>query len=738
MEKVQAAIMRVLSHNEANGWSLLVLKCSKPSKKSGSSLNRGFVFKAFGNIHSPKPGGVIEVEGDFEVHEKYGAQFKAKTMHSTKIVRDNHIFSALNTDLFPEVDSQFAKRLKEVFANDLVYWLENKPQELLSTKELNQDQLFALYRRWVTARTQYQEFNFLRNVGFSERKALGLMDVAGDNSKNLVTNDPYSLVNIPGFNFRDADMAADRLGLRGVGSKRAYWGVKSIFDGLISRGNTRVTYGLMVSQIKKVLSVEYKEAETLINSHIRKLYGIERNNKNQTVLFDFKLANSEKSIASDMKRLLLAKPKFDLSDITPEEDFLNEGQSLAIACTLKTKVSIVTGGPGVGKTTTLVSLLKCIDKGTSGTEKIMLAAPTGKAAQRMTEATGLKGGTVHELLGYNPKKGYKYNELNKLDVDTLIVDEWSMGGVDLTERLLSALPDHVRLVILGDRDQLLSVSPGQVLNDFIHSNVIPVYELTEFMRFGGTLEVNARRINSGLMPELSDQPEDPYYFIQANSDIEIKQKIEEYLKESYSTEDQNSLKDIQILTPQIKTESGVWSLNRATQPLFNPEGKRGQTLKVMGTTYSVGDRVIQTENDKELEINNGDVGVIQSIPLGKETVSINFDGLDRVIPKDKMGNVSLAYGMTIHKSQGSEYPTIIIPVSDSHKAMWSRRILFTAVTRAKAKVVLVGQKDVIQLAIANTREYSRNTGLVERLREVLPRLTNEIGREPDRSKDKSL
>jgi exodeoxyribonuclease V alpha subunit len=400
---------------------------------------------------------------------------------------------------------------------------------------------------------------------------------------------------------------------------------------------------------------------------------------------------------------------------------LSPSQRDAVATVLQSKATIITGGPGVGKTTIVLSILKALQ---AKRMRVLLCAPTGRAAKRLTESTGVEAKTIHRLLAFDPKAhGFTHGQTNPLAADLVVVDEVSMVDVVLMHQLLRAIPDQAAVLMVGDVDQLPSVGPGSVLSDIITSKQIPTVTLTEIFRQAATSQiiVNAHRINQGKMPVESDDTESDqivrdFYVIPAETPEEIQEKLLRVVTERIPQRfGLHPIRDVQVLTPMNRGSLGVRALNIALQQALNPDATPQVTR--FGWTYAPGDKVIQTVNNYDKDVFNGDIGHVERVDVEDGVITLNFDGREVTYELGELDEIALAYTATVHKSQGSEYPAIVIPMATQHYPMLERNLLYTGVTRGKQLVVIIGKPKALAIAVRTIKSMRRLTNLAERLRQ---------------------
>jgi exodeoxyribonuclease V alpha subunit len=563
---------------------------------------------------------------------------------------------------------------------------------------------------------------FLHAHGVGTARSVRIFKTYGYESIQVMTEDPYRLAkNVRGIGFKTADAIAAKLGMEKTAPQRIRAGISFALQTATDEGHCALPVEALTRLAVQLLEVDAALIRTAIVDELSKGEVVSDTIGGETCLFLKGLHLSEQTIASRLAERAsgsLPWPEIDLDKAVPWVESrtgktLAASQREALKLVLGSKVAVVTGGPGVGKTTLLDTILRLlVAKGV----KVLLTAPTGRAAKRMTEQTGLEAKTIHRLLEIDPKHGgFSRNEENPLDCDLLVVDETSMVDVPLMNALTKAVPSHAGLLLVGDVDQLPSVGPGQVLADVIGSERIPVARLTEVFRQAAEsrIVVNAHRINHGQMPDPSKAGEDSdFYFIGINEPEQGVGKIIEMVKERMPRRfGLDPLKDIQVLCPMNRGVLGARNLNIELQRVLNPNPPA--TVERFGWRFSPGDRVMETQNDYDREVFNGDLGMVVRIDDEEGALIASFDGREVSYPFGELDTLVPAYATTIHKSQGSEYPAVIIPVVTQHYTMLARNLLYTGVTRGKLLVALVGQKKAVAMAVRGGNMKRRWTKLRE-------------------------
>jgi exodeoxyribonuclease V alpha subunit len=565
---------------------------------------------------------------------------------------------------------------------------------------------------------------FLHSHGVGTARAVRIFKTYGSGAIQVMTENPYRLArDIRGIGFKTADAIAMKLGIEKTAMIRVRAGISYALAEAMDEGHCGLPTDELGPLAEKLLEVRQPLIWTALELELQEGTVIADRVGETPCVFLASLYRAELTIAQRLKGLAngtLPWPWIEPNKALPWVEkrvglTLAESQVAAIRLALKSKILVMTGGPGVGKTTIVKAILRIL---AAKDVRLLLCAPTGRAAKRMTEATGFEAKTIHRLLEVDPRSGgFKRGENNPLDCDQLVVDEVSMVDVMLMQALLKAVPDKAALLIVGDIDQLPSVGPGQVLADIISSGAVPVVRLTEVFRQAAQSRIitSAHRINQGSTPDLSSSgPGSDFYFVQADDPQTAVSRIIELTKTQIPKRfGLDPIRDIQVLCPMNRGGVGARSLNIELQSALNPAGER--KVERFGWTFAPGDKVMQIENDYDKEVYNGDIGTISNVDPDGGEIAVSFDGRSVIYGFGELDMLVPAYAATIHKSQGSEYPAVIIPVLTQHYAMLQRNLLYTGVTRGKRLVVLVGQKKAVAIAVRNVSGRRRWAKLAERL-----------------------
>lgn len=711
-EQLAAVVERVTFHSEATGFCVLRVKAR-------GQIN---VITVIGHAANIAPGERIDASGVWINDKKHGLQFKATHIDVAQPTSLEGIEKYLASGMVKGIGPHFAKKLVAAFGKDVFDVFEHEPERLLSLEGIGEKRKEQVLAAWSEQKSIQKIMLFLQTHGVGTARAVRIYKAYGDKAIERVQENPYRLADdIHGIGFKTADALAQQLGVEKESILRAEAGVRHVLQGLCEHGHCAATYETLVTESIALLEIPEAVIKEAIHKQVEANNLVLDNINSESCVFPISLYQSESGAAKRLHAIKAGKLPWDtkqLSDIIPWVEkktglILSPSQRDAVVSVLHNKLSIVTGGPGVGKTTIVNSILKILQ---SKQLSVMLCAPTGRAAKRLSETTNMTAKTIHRLLEFDSKKfAFRHHQDNPLPCDVLIVDESSMIDIVLLYHLLKAIPNHAALIFVGDVDQLPSVGPGAVLSDMIKSGVIATVRLTEIFRQAShsNIIVNAHRINQGYMP-LANEKQSDFYTIYVDTPEEIHDQIlslvTERLVKHYEC---HPITDIQILTPMNRGALGTAALNVTLQKALN--GQMEPTVSRFGTTFAPGDKVIQLVNNYDKDTFNGDIGFIRQVNLEEGTLTILFDQRLVSYEFNELDEIGLAYAISIHKSQGSEFPIIIMPVSTQHYALLAKNLLYTGVTRGKRLVVLVGQKKAVGMAINNKKAAHRLTNLADRL-----------------------
>jgi exodeoxyribonuclease V alpha subunit len=724
-EVLAGLVERVTYHNAENGF------CVLRAKARG---HRDLV-TVVGHAAAIAAGEWITASGGWVNDRTHGQQFKAQFLRTSAPTSAEGIEKYLSSGMIRGVGPVYAKKLVRAFGEKVFDVIEATPDRLREIDGIGPVRAASILAAWAEQKAVREIMVFLHSHGVGTARAVRIFKTYGADAIQVMTENPYRLArDIRGIGFKTADAIAMKLGIEKIAMVRVRAGISYALTEAMDEGHCGLPTGELIPLAEKLLEVPQGLIHTALDLERQEGSVIADRIGERDCIFLAGLHGAERAVAERLRTLIngaLPWPWIDPEKALPWVEqrtglTLAESQTAAVRLALTAKVLVITGGPGVGKTTIVNSILRILAAKGVG---ILLCAPTGRAAKRMSEATGMEARTIHRLLEVDPKAGgFRRGLDNPLDCDLLVVDEASMVDILLMHALLKAVPNQAALLIVGDVDQLPSVGPGQVLADVIGSGAIPVVRLTEVFRQAAKsrIIVNAHRVNQGQMPEF-DQPEQDsdFYFVPADDPETAVGRIIELVKTRIPRRfGLDPIRDIQVLCPMNRGGVGARSVNIELQAALNPAGDH--KVERFGWTFAPGDKVMQIENDYDKEVYNGDIGYIDDVDPNASEVLTNFDGRSVTYGFGELDMLVPAYATTIHKSQGSEYPAVIIPVLTQHYPMLQRNLLYTGVTRGKRLVVLVGQKKAVAIAVRNISGRRRWSKLEEWLRPGMP-LSRQIG-----------
>ena len=676
----------------------------------------------------------LNLKGNWENHKIYGRQFSFREFMPVAPTSEEGMIRYLSSEIFKGIGKKTAQRIVNKFGNDTFKIIDSSPELLSKIKGVNKKQQKSLLNSWEEQRGLRDVMTFLRGVGISHGFAQRIYAKHGMNSIPLIKANPYLLTDISGIGFLTADGIAHNLGFDKNSPHRAAAGLLYMLEQQVLNGHTCYPLPDLLEKTAPELLIDKTILEESLNQLIedRLIYCAEQNDENgerQKFIARMRYYRAEKRIAENIFRILKSKAYtiFESESSLIEEQErkvglkLDEAQREAVNAVLKYKVLIVTGGPGTGKTTLVRFILGLMRP---KIPSIALAAPTGRAAKRITETTGSSSSTIHRLLEAT-NVGFQRNRENPLDQELIIIDETSMIDTLLMDSFLEAVPSASRLIIVGDVDQLPSVGAGTVLQDFIKSGSIPVVRLNHIFRqaYGSFITVNAHKVRRGELPsvnksskqsDLKDQLQD-YYFIEESDQEKIVEKIlllnTERIPQRFKLD---PMKEIQVLTPMHRGITGASQLNRNLQEKINPDAKG---IEHREQWFRVGDKIMQQQNDYEKQVFNGDLGRVVDCDQDSKELYVRFEQSHIHYKSNELDQLTLAYAITVHKSQGSEYSAVIMPITTHHYMMLQRNLLYTAITRGKQLVVLIGTSAAVRIAVQNQGTLNRYTGLLNQFSE---------------------
>ncbi len=717
-EALSGSVERVTFHSEESGFCVLRVKVRGQKD----------LITVTGSAASISPGEFVDCQGNWFNDKNYGLQFKSHRLTVVPPSTLEGIEKYLGSGMIKGIGPHFASTLVKAFGERVFDVIEETPERMLELPGIGQKRKETVVSGWAEQKVIREIMVFLQSYGVGTSRAVRIYKTYGNAAIAKVSENPYRLaLDIHGIGFKTADAIAQKLGIPKDSLIRAQAGVRHALQELSSEGHCACRRDELIESTTKLLDIPADIATTALDTEVQEGNLVLQRIDERELYYLTALFKAECYVAERLLHLIegdLPWSSIDIEKAIPWVEQksaiqLSASQRHALSVALKTKALVITGGPGVGKTTLVNSILKII---LAKQARILLCAPTGRAAKRLSESTGLEAKTIHRLLEFDPKAfGFKRGKENPLDTDVVVVDESSMIDVVLMSQLLKAVPDTAVLLLVGDVDQLPSVGPGAVLADIIASGVVPVVRLTEIFRQAATskIVVNAHRINEGkpLLQERNKQDElSDFYFIAANTPEEISDKVLQVVCERIPKRfGLDAIKDIQVLTPMNRGGLGSRSLNIELQKRLNSAS--GPQVTKFGWSYGAGDKVLQTVNNYDKEVFNGDIGTISSIDLEESELLIDFDGREIQYDFSELDEISLAYAASIHKSQGSEYPAVVIPLATQHYMMLERNLLYTGVTRGKKLVVVIGQPRALSMAVKTKRSMGRITALAQRLQQ---------------------
>ena len=714
-ETLTGLIERVTYHNPENGFAVLKVLVK----------GRQDLVTVVGSTTSVSAGEHLEAIGTWVVDRQHGQQFKADQLKTTHPASAEGIEKYLASGAIRGIGPKLAAKIVSVHKERTLDVFEKTPDFLLYIKGIGKQRAKRIRQSWQEQREVRKIMLFLAEHGISAGRAVRIYRTYGQESIAKIKQNPYQLADdIRGIGFQTADELAAKLGIDRNSPYRARAAVQYTLQSLASQGHVGYPEPGLVQQTTKLVEIDQAIVENAVQAAVQEKAVVREKIEGESWRYLTALYRAEVGLAQSVHRIASASPHpMPIVDLEKAIAWvegklrikLAAGQQEALRQACQQKMLVITGGPGVGKTTLVRSILEIF---TAKGLQTVLAAPTGRAAKRMAETTGRTAKTIHRLLEFDPATGeFKKNPQNALRGDLFVVDEVSMVDVVLGHQFLRAVPANACVILVGDVDQLPSVGPGSVLADLISSGVLPVVRLTEIFRQAAQSEIVAAAyaINQGQMPELKPREGSDFYFIEAQEPEAIEDLIVRLVKQRIPSRFGFDPKtDIQILSPMNRSALGARNLNQVLQTALNP-GDDGPVVQRFGWTFRVGDRVIQTENDYNRDVFNGDLGVIGKINLIEQEITVHFEGRQVAYDFGDLDELALAYVLSIHKSQGSEFPCVVIPLHTQHYMMLQRNLLYTAVTRGKKLVILVGTKKALAMAVRRQDTSQRYTALRERL-----------------------
>ena len=709
-------VERVTFHNEETGFAVLKIQVS----------GRKTLITVVGQIPNIVPGESITATGEWIQDRAHGRQFKAASLRSHPPDSIEGIQKFLGSGLIKGIGPVYAGKLVQHFGKEIFDVIERESARLQEVEGIGRTRRQLIKESWNASREIRTIMAFLMANGISTARAFRIFKRYGDQAIPTVKKDPYCLArDIKGIGFKSADQIAMNMGISPDSELRARAGIEHVLLEYTTAGHCACPQDTLIEQAVTILNINQPVIEAALTHGLSEKRLVKETIEDEHLVYPAVLHENEVDLAERLHALTRGNYPGPAIQIQKAIDWAEEkigftlapAQRDAVASALQQKVSIITGGPGVGKTTLVQAIIRILR---AKNIDVHLCAPTGRAAKRLTETSGLEAKTIHRLLEVDPRRGgFKRNAQQPLEGDVFIVDESSMLDLPLACALVRALPRHAALVLVGDVDQLPSVGPGSVLKDIIASGSFPVTMLNEIFRQtgGSSIVVNAHAVNRGDMPESGAPGSGSDFFIMNEEDPDkavetILRLVKRHIPQRFKLA---SIRDIQVLAPMIRGALGARNLNERLQELLNP-GE--EFLERFGTRFRERDKVMQLENDYDKDVFNGDVGFVHRIDVDEQQMVVRFG--DRFVRYEfnELDELSPAYAITVHKSQGSEYPCVVIPVHTQHYMMLQRNLIYTAITRGRKLVILVGSKKAISMAVHRADAGTRKTGLRTRLQTI--------------------
>jgi exodeoxyribonuclease V alpha subunit len=710
-EALAGLVERVTFHNPDSGFCVLRVKARGPRD----------LITVVGHAPTISAGEFVQATGTWINDRTHGPQFKASFLRAAPPTTVEGIEKYLGSGMIRGIGPVYGKRLVRAFGEAVFDVIEAQPERLKDVDGIGPKRAERIVAGWADQKVIREIMIFLHAHGVSTARSVRIFKTYGADAIQVLSENPYRLArDVRGIGFKTADTIAARLGIEKTAMIRARAGIGYALSEAMNDGHCGLPLDELVPMAEQLLEIPASIVEEALGLELEVGDVIADEVDGRRCIFLAGLHRSERAIAARLATLqegAIPWPHMDPARAIPWVEAkagvtLAESQRAALRLALNSKVLVITGGPGVGKTTLINAILKVL--AAKGVE-IALAAPTGRAAKRLSESTGREAKTIHRLLEVDPRTGsFKRNEERPLACDLLVIDETSMVDVPLMHALLRAVPDDAALILVGDVDQLPSVGPGQVLADVIDSGAVPVVRLTEVFRQAAESRIiaNAHRINAGRMPDWARDPESDFHFVSCRDPENGVAKIVEIVKDRIPARfGLDPIRDIQVLCPMNRGGLGARSLNLELQRVLNLPDENA--VQRFGWTFGVGDKVMQVENDYDKEVYNGDLGFARAIDAEAGEVMVEFDGRQVAYGFGELDELVLAYATTIHKAQGSEYPAVVIPLTTQHYPMLRRNLLYTGVTRGRRLVVVVGQRRAVGIAIRGGQSLRRWSKLRE-------------------------
>lgn len=716
-EQLSGTIERVTFHNPDSGFAVLRVQAAG---------RRGLV-TVVGNLPTAVAGEYVEATGDWVHDRDHGPQFQARELRTTPPQTVEGIKRYLGSGMVKGIGPHFAGKIVETFGPRTLEVIDESPSFLSEVKGIGPRRIQRIRESWHQQKAVRQIMVFLQAHGVGTARAVRIYKTYGEGAVELVRDNPYRLAtDVWGVGFKTADELAAKLGIDRASPLRARAAVRYVLQQLSNEGHVGYPEDAVIDRTAALTGIAAEVVAGAVDAGRQDGEFVREPAEDKPWLYVKPLFLAEVGVARALRELQEGQHPLPAIDTDAALGWVEKRMGIELAATQRDairqaatrKVLVITGGPGVGKTTIVRGIL---DIFAAKGQRVALAAPTGRAAKRLTETTGREAKTIHRLLEFDPSQGgFKRDRANPLELDLLVVDEASMVDVVLMNQLLRAVPPGACLVLVGDVDQLPSVGPGTVLADVIASGAVPVVRLTEIFRQAGRSWIvrAAHRVNEGQMPESAPAGEGDFYFVEAETPEIILGRIITLVRDRIPAHfGLDALRDVQVLTPMNRSELGARNLNTRLQEVLNPPLPGAPDVKRFGWTFRVGDKVLQTVNNYDKDVFNGDIGRVVRIDETEHELTVEYDGRPVVYDFGELDELALAFALSIHKSQGSEYPAVVVPLHMQHFLMLQRNLLYTGITRGKKLVVIVGSKKALATAVQRRDTAQRCSGLRRRLQD---------------------
>jgi exodeoxyribonuclease V alpha subunit len=715
-ENLTGIIERVTFHNPDTGFAVLRVQ----------ARGRRGLTTVVGQMPSAIVGEYIQASGEWIQDRAHGEQFKAAELRCMPPNTVEGIEKYLGSGLVKGIGPHFAKKIVAVFGERTLQVIDESASFLKEVKGIGPRRIQRIRESWQEQKAVRDIMVFLQSNGIGTGRAVRIYKTYGDQAVELVRGNPYRLAtDVWGFGFKTADELAGRLGIDRASPLRARAALRYVLQEASQEGHVGAPEEAIVRQTAEMTAIPEEIVRAAVEHERQSGDVVREPGGDEPWLYLKPLFLAEIGVARSVRKLRAGPHTLPAPDVEAALGWVEKKMGLQLAVTqrdalraaTREKMLILTGGPGTGKSTIVRGILELF---AAKNQRCALCAPTGRAAKRLSETTGREAKTIHRLLEFDPVLGgFKRDAAGPLDLDLLVVDEASMVDMLLMYQLLRAVPAHACVVLVGDVDQLPSVGPGLVLADLIDSKTVPVVRLTEIFRQAGQSWIvrAAHAIKHGELPESAPAGKGDFYFIEANAPEAVLERIIVMVRERIPARfGFDPLRDVQVLTPMNRSELGSQALNLRLQEVLNPSGV-GPQIQRFGWTFRTGDKVMQTRNNYQKEVFNGDIGRITALDETEREVTVEFDGRPVAYDYGELDELSLSFAVTIHKAQGSEYPAVVIPLHTQHFVMLQRNLLYTAVTRGKKLVVLVGNQKALEMAVQQQDTSRRYSALRRRLQE---------------------